>query len=591
MAYGTGNNEQGNKQQTNNNEFRQEQNNGGNFERQETKMSFGSSPFKSFSMSAGDLSKAVESLKELFKQDKSVLVIPLDKMETELRYSSVLTVKYFEDRIGYFVTLLESSDREPLTVSAMIEEYKNKFNTTFGSNARFSGFTAEDAIDAKLKEVAVYKIRERLGPDVLPVMTGSLVIPYEVKLEDAHIKEIAEISYNSIVRWLSNNETGIKINSNTNLNLNLSVGDTTQSLFSTKRSDLKARLVSFTNSSNDLSPNAGSGNSNLAEVSGYIDAIPSNIKDNIGNVKTRFHPTVILNNISVFEPSVVNLILALNTGLVLTDPKNFAAGLLGKNDIGALNKFAIFDGQNNDALSTKGNDTSKQDVYAYATEVFSLNPILAIDVRECDENGSLLTAIKLGSSNAVSENVRENATKYLVDGINQLTNSKFGTAKSGEVFAGSIEIPVGTFIDQNGNEKDLAEIDSIYIAEHADVQTFSRWMAASVPNSNVDSYTTRLDIISQIIPTAIIRGKATRVFFTGAFISKLNSSISLAGISPSYNALVPDYGNTFAGSIASFDNSLQSAAFNGNLTGFNSNTGGNTFHNPYTGNVANGIFN
>lgn len=129
------------------------------------------------------------------------------------------------------------------------------------------------------------------------------------------------------------------------------------------------------------------------------------------------------------------------------------------------------------------------------------------------------------------------ANQAIVEAANALTNGNFGNLFQGQIFDGEVtRIHNGYFIDQDGNRKDLREIDYLAMLNlhgETDMQVVTDYVD-TFTNSTVPEdmrLQRRLNILRGILGEAnvVVTGYSRRVNFTADFILSLAKACAQAG--------------------------------------------------------------
>ena len=160
------------------------------------------------------------------------------------------------------------------------------------------------------------------------------------------------------------------------------------------------------------------------------------------------------------------------------------------------------------------------------------------------------------------------AQRLIIETASWLTSGKFpSNFNPNEIFASDgVVIPVGKWSDKSG-ERDIREIDLAFNASHTDSMEFlTTWAQSNLPKhiTGLDPYMTKVNIISKLIPSAEITGKAIRVTFSNAFISALESAAIGSGLNVRYE---PQIKFAESNNLSILSNYLNNAGIN-NAGGF-----------------------
>ena len=284
---------------------------------------------------------------------------------------------------------------------------------------------------------------------------------------------------------------------------------------------------------------------------GYTDFIP--VAQSVGGMNQmatqviRFRPHIILNSITSVTATPGFLMLGIavgmsirNNDLWLNTVKPSEADEL--HDPGALNYMANL--QNNQSGVGKKVDffakgLSPYDVDNALRAMILPGAVLSVDV---DVYGPQTWFTSILSSAAVPGPNQAGARRAIVAALDSATEGRFSTRfKSDNIFQNVVQVPMGTWVDNNSNVRDLAEFDFLAISNilgPENNQIASDWaLTTARPNMNdIQAIVKRLDILKMVAPGANITGWSIRVTFTAEFLQALESSISESGFGANFNA-------------------------------------------------------
>ena len=146
-----------------------------------------------------------------------------------------------------------------------------------------------------------------------------------------------------------------------------------------------------------------------------------------------------------------------------------------------------------------------------------------------------------------SERARTAAVMSIVDTLDKLTNGAFtGEAWSGGdiVDSNPIYIPMGYWVDNKGNHRDLREINYLAALEHSgntsDPDFILDWQDTFASGRDaVTAAAARIELMEEIVGKGNVHVKdyAWRYTFEASFIEEAARACQLAGIAPTFNNL------------------------------------------------------
>lgn len=483
----------------------------------------------------------------------------LDKeVINNLAYSAVVVSNETAQTVNYFVILLEATGRKPMKAQEIVAEVQNASKM---QGIRPMIYTTDDAIDSVLhteirsalaKEYGENKNAQSVDGLVVHTHHGDLVVlatklaaiaynacAVDAALESGDIKDLNIAQARSVTP-----NTMLKIDSNMSRIQGISEVE------EPVRSDWNVELNMIDTTSQMTSLNLQNNKNTLTKVSGFVDAIPEivEIPTMPGapvNVHTRFRPHVIITSNSVHTPTTGYMLLGLINSLVMTNSNMWLASLTptdSKHNVGALNLFSNLENDQNGVGQSlvselTGKDKTPDQVYAVIKQMFSLSPMLSMDIESFGPQtfykSILATAAQPGNNDA-----KIHAAQELIQVASWLTSGNFPSDfPIDQIFVNSgIVIPTGTWADKSG-ERDIRDIDLAFIASRTgDTNLMTKWALSNLPkeSSGNDPYLAKVEVIAQLIPDAEITGKAIRVTFSNKFITTLSNAATAAGLDVRY---------------------------------------------------------
>jgi len=528
-------------------------------------LGFGTGNIMSMSNNMGSeyINKLASEIIEIYKQrpagDRPKISILDRDVMGKLAYSSIVVSLLTDEHVSYYVILLEATGRASQSAQDIIAETAATIRTT---GVQQPIYTTDDAIDGELHSEIQKALRAEYGDKPMVSMDG-LVLP-GVHSDTSNIAiRLASIAYNACRadKALTDGTTkdlniaAAKQQSPTTvlkLESNLIKGTIQNEVDSPVRADWVVDLDVIDTNKNIQSINLRDAKLTLTRTSGFVDAIPASVPmptaPGMPVVETfRLHPHIVITSNSTWAATPGYALLGIISSLVMINPNMWPAALMPKDNakgirnIGALNMFTNLENHANkigSVLNLADKKNTADETYNIIKQMFSLSPIVSFDIEsfgpQTHYTSLFATAAQPGNSNA-----KINACKQIINSANWLTNGGFPTDfNPNEIFASQgVIIPMGKWTDKSG-ERDIRDVDAAFIATQTqDVNEINKWIFSSLPReqSGMDPYLTKVELISKIMPEAIITGKAIRVPFSGKFIETLINAAVSAGLDATYN--------------------------------------------------------
>lgn len=504
------------------------------------------------------------AISDVYKNNSSITTKPkvhiLDKEvistngNVKLAYSAIVVSLAKDNDIHYFTIMLENTGRAPLTAQDVMNEV-NVANKT--NQNRLTVYTTDDAIDNVLHEVIQSVLRAEYGNNYKLRSVEGLVFRNDVQDIQSLYPRLAAIAYNAcIVEAMIESGEAADINienanhksHNKSLRIDSTMGKaiSLNEIGSPVRSDFKIELSIVDNNQSISSLNLQNSKVALTKTGGFVDAIPEMVtlgqSNNVPINGIRLRPHIVLTDFNVAVPTVGYSMLAFVSSLVMTNKSMWVSSLLPKDskNVGALNLLTNIEGNANaigERIDFSKKSYKPEDVYQGIQTMFSLDPVVSVDVDSFGPQ-TFFTSILSTIAQPSASVEKQAAGRHFIDTLVWLTSGRFPRDfDPNEIFVGSgVVLPGGVWHDKNGM-RDLREIDLAFLANHVDdISVLNRWVISGAPMSvsNMDPYLTRVDIISKLIPDAVIRGKFVRVTFTSKFVTALSSAAIASGLSIRY---------------------------------------------------------
>lgn len=469
-----------------------------------------------------------------------------------LAYSSIVVTLLSDNIVNYFIILLEETGRKPLAAAEIISEWEASIKMP-GSTPLL--YTADDAINEILHNEIVNALKQEYGNVEFQTVDGIVLHKGHPELQMIG-PMLATIAYNAcyVESQLEgggakdlNIELATQQNKNKQLRYesNMSKAITVNEVGSPVRTDwrLDLSMVNNNNAAN-LMLNAQNAKSIINRVGGYVDALPEQVAlPQVPGMPIqtglRFRPNIIVTSNASESPTTGYMLLGIASAMVMTNKNMWLAALRPldkKVNVGNLNILSKIDeeGQRIDFTSKNYN---AQQVFAGISQMFSLEPIVSVDV-EAFGPQSFYTSVLSAAAHPTATDEKVAAAQHIINTAHNLTNGRFPLDfPTNEIFSISgVVVPLGVWHDKTG-ERDIREIDLTFITSHSDdMNMINKWILSNLPMSatGLDPYISKVDVISKLIPTAEITGKAVRVTFTTKFITALMSAITSAGLNVRY---------------------------------------------------------
>ena len=581
---------------------------GATYQEQQPMYGFGTAPvmFMSDNLGSEYTNKFAENLNKAYATLPAAerpKVNVLDKeVIRKLAYSTIVVSMKSKDIVNYYTIVLETTGRKPLTsgeIMAEINSYSKQGQTP-------PIYTTDEAINIPLHE----EIRKALSAEhgqVKFVSVDGLVVPAGHDEENISIR-IAAIAFSAckaekIMIEGTAQDLNIRAAKSQTPNMflklesNLLKGTIRNEVESAVRSDWQVELDIVNTASNMQTLNLEESKVPLAITTGYVDAIPENTTISVMPGQppvtgVRLHPHIVIASNSVFAPTPGYALLGLISALVMTNENMWLAAVAPKDDkksmrnVGALNILTNLENSQNGVgtvldLSTK--TLSTDEVYDTLKRMFLLDPVVSYDIESYGTETHYSSMFALAAQPGESK-VKIAAAKQIISAANHLTDGAFpADYPIHEIFVDSgVIVPLGTWSDKTG-ERDIRDIDAAFVATQTqDPKMVYTWALSNIPNNNgMDPYLTKVDLISKLIPDAVITGKASRVTFKANFINTLIQSAMAAGLDATYEPAIKFVETTNLNVMSTY---IQGAGVS-NAAGFARQTSvqnGHMYNTPYT---------
>lgn len=378
---------------------------------------------------------------------------------------------------------------------------------------------------------------------------------------------------------------------------NVSVQNIRNQMGSPNRADFHTTLYS---ASMGMAPNSNSRNKtaaniNILGVSGYVDMIPAVVPNVNGGSILKFIPNVIATETSTRFPTIQNKLLSLVT-LYLMVGRNYILYPIMANrntstkdteitsSVGNLNILANALGEDNPkALNFASGKMTEESIVNYIKDIVMLDrPLISMDITNYTADSYIESVFLYAAAGGKYADV---ARKQIVKAAHELTNGQFPLDfDTNKIFANTIDIPSGYFVDNHGIARDIRCIDFSMLTKYSsgDTSLLIQWNEAMTGRDNGSAFYNIIKMLYDVnIRNAVITGTTTRIMFNGEFITNLYTACLRAGFQPFMDLPGVNVGDkvTFGG----MDVLSGAIVDNNNISYFNMNPNpsGFTYGNPW----------
>lgn len=571
-------------------------------------ITFGSNDYGIMSASKGSdytLNVAKALVEEYTNNNKSIKpkVSILDKeFNPNLAYSCIVISMLCNPTktVSYFTCLLEATGRRTLTAQEIAAEIDASMQN---NNLQTIIFTADDAINSLLHQMIIQALKDEYqDPNISFKPVDGVVVNAQADIASIS-PMLAAIGYNACYlenELDSNSKTDVNIqnglvragNRQLKIESYMSKAINVNEIGEPVRTDWKLDLNLVDVNKVVTMLNMDNIKKTIVRTGGYVDAIPekiivSGLPGQPPIEQIRLRPQIVITANSPECPTLGYGMLGIVTSLVMVNRNMWLSTLRPtdtKNNVGALNVLTnINNKEAGEKLPLADKKYQLDMVYSIISNMFSLDPIVSYDIPSFGPQTFYLSAL---SSAAQSNNSleKQKAAQMIVETASWLTSGHFPiNFPINEIFTNDgVVTPMGKWSDKNGM-RDIREIDLAFLAAHTDNPEFLElWSLSNLPKNitNLDPYLTKIKIISKIIPSAEITGKAVRVTFTSNFINTLENAAVASGLNVRY---APQIEFAESNNLAIMSSYLKNAGIKSTsgFTQINSNTGPN-YSTPYT---------
>jgi len=271
----------------------------------------------------------------------------------------------------------------------------------------------------------------------------------------------------------------------------------------------------------------------LGNISGYVEETIISERDALGNTIKKAVPILVTHEIDTEIPTLGDTLLNVATMTIMNNQSLLLNLLYNKDNIGALNYLVNLEGKGEFGakVNLKDKKYDAQKAMAYLAKLFLLRPAAAVEI---ELNGREYFKVSPFAA-LVDAQVAQAANDFIVSTAETLTGKQFVNR---QVFLFAAEIPVGEWVDANGNVRDLREIDlAMIMANTNDITIIQRWMQSNDDPkvTGIDPYLAKLEVYAKLGINAKIHNKAVRVLLNPAFVDELVAGLGANGFNPIIN--------------------------------------------------------
>jgi len=487
------------------------------------------------------LNEYVKLSKEILKDSKikiDIFKISRDKFGLPFSYV-IYATKASNNAVYYFVTVLEKTGREPVSLDLIIEDAGNKNSSTSlvtadsFSNERYKIF--EDILKSNYSNTKLVPLESIVVPNrsTLEVASDTVTrLAHDIILSNIRKDTGAatDINFNAINSMLRQGMLNIDLSYTRGEVMN-KVGKPVFTEFTIESSIVNNTVLRDFDTA---------GRKRLSMATGYIDYFfVEETNTYTGNLKKSAEPLIILNEFIGGAPTINFVLISIVNAYIFNNYQNLR-GLIIETDAGPLNYYLNFNGDPKKAgerVNFKDPKITPEVLNAMVDTCFLHSPVFNIEIEISGVDyayASPFTALADGASS-------QQANADILKSASQLIGSKISNINV--AFNEGLTVPIGEFTDKEGNIKDLREINSVYIAANTkDPSLLIDWAYSNLPtsecifNTRKDPYMLKLEVLNklatQIGITPKITGKAVRIPIDPEFIEVLITGARNSGYQP-----------------------------------------------------------
>ena len=552
-----------------------------------------------FNMLSGGNNQHTKYVKEFIKEipatledlqlDISALKITSEKYDILFTYI-LFAHKAKNNRIYYYSIVLEKTGIEPRMLSDIMSEREAVIMNGKGGNNKL--ITTADAFDPRIVNIFEKVLIGRFGNNPIVCLDGE-VIPSDSDVEETS-RVVTRFAHDLIFNKV-NIDTGVlpdvslaaikEFRGDKYLKVELSTtfGNTVNRVGKAVKTDfvLEASVVS---NEVTVGMDVMSSVANLTYATGYMDFVisPKPVPNQVGVDVETAKPIIILNEFLGAAPTLRYTLLSLINAFPLTNP-NLLSTLIMEKDAGPLNYKLNYGGEGHIGQRFSFKDTGADQVVIkdFLNKHFDLDPLFALEIELYGPDFAFSKDI-VGLSNpktVAQANLR--ILKEISGLLNNVKLPKVGV----ELVKGTL-VPIGEFVDSDGNTRDAREIDAVFINNNTnDPKLVDDWNFSNFPAEACMLHTqktpleVKLDVWNKLSLQMGIKIKITGVAYRAIINDKLIRFMAEVAITQGYAP------NISAPGISNVNNmQVVSQAYNssiGNLGFGQVNSGGNTGYNGF----------
>jgi hypothetical protein len=396
-------------------------------------------------------------------------------------------------------------------------------------------FVPTDAFDKKLVELTW----DVVGKDAISL--DGLLVKESVELTEAVCISIAIRAYDAIADYLhkkAGDVEALKLREAVTPGSELyatyaSMTEEIQDVLGEiHRTNFRAELL-LKEQGDSRSVNSQMAEIDVASISGYVDIVPSEteIYTPAGPAiqKTCSPLIVVNNNHTPAAADEFGLITIGLTTIMMADTRwknpivdNIAPG----RDPGVLNKFLQLEGGKKYSLLGKG--IKYQQKIDTVLTLINGTPMMGLDIDEYSIMSGAYPLLTIGSDTRSPD--APAARQEVVNTLSNMTEGAFPASFNADEIFDAREFPTGTFVDKTGAEKDLSEIDFLYLLE-LDPALAHRYIQTTMRSTN--SFVEMMTLYRDIGLAGVkITGRKRRLIFTPVFVKTIADAFTASGLSP-----------------------------------------------------------
>jgi len=489
----------------------------------------------------------------------TITVLDKERMMNMDGYSYiVISMPDGAGRVVFHITLLETTGPKPLTAN---EIYTEAARSIREPNTPMRVYTPDDAINTRLHEMVLRELSNIYPGKDFTSVDGLVVHNTNMDLKELSIR-IASIAFNAVHTEIKmstgalsdiNITETLQTSGNTVFKLETNLYHTTvKNVMGVPiRQDFKVDLVALDNRNSNFEFNADTRRL-LTSTAGFVDAIREDIPVNTQYgmapvVTTRLHPNLVITNTEIKNPTEGFMLLSTVAATVMIRPELWVQSLASidpksPNSPGSLNIITNLENNQNGVgvpLDLSSKEVTTEEHYTLLRQMYSLAPVLSVDVESFGHETYYMSVLAAAAGPGNSQSKRD-ALDEIVETCEQLTNGNFpSNFPRANIFATEgVVVPLGYWMDKSG-ERDIRDIDMAFIASQtSDVNLINKWGMTARPASvtSLDPFLTKCEIIKQLVPDAVINGKAIRITYTSEFLQTLVVGTEAAGLTARYES-------------------------------------------------------